>query len=71
MMSKVLIFEVERMDNLYIVIPAYNEEENIEKVVEEWYQVIKDYKQGQNSRLVVIDDGSKDNTYTILSIPMQ
>lgn len=54
------------MENLYIVIPAYNEEENIEKVVEEWYQVIKDYKQGQNSRLVVIDDGSKDNTYTIL-----
>lgn len=54
------------MDNLYIVIPAYNEEENIEKVVGEWYQVIEDYKEGQNSRLVVIDDGSKDNTYAIL-----
>ncbi len=54
------------MDNLYIVIPAYNEEENIEKVVEDWYQVIKSHNGGQNSRLIVIDDGSKDNTYAIL-----
>lgn len=34
------------MDNLYIVIPAYNEEENIEKVVEDWYQVIKSHNGG-------------------------
>ncbi len=52
------------MDKLYIIIPAYNEEENIEKVVKDWYLVID--KMNKGSRLVVIDDGSKDNTYKIL-----
>lgn len=28
------------MDKLYIVMPAYNEEANIEKTIEEWYPVI-------------------------------
>ncbi len=28
------------MDKLYIVIPAYNEEENIETVVAQWHEVI-------------------------------
>ena len=52
------------MDTLYIVIPAYNEQDNIEQVVNDWYPVIE----GMNadSRLVVIDDGSKDNTYKVL-----
>ena len=47
-------------DNLYIVIPAYNEEENIESVAKEWYQIID--KIGNDSKLVIINDGSKDNT---------
>ena len=51
-------------DILYAVIPAYNEEENIQKVVEDWYPVIE--KCGSDSRLVIIDDGSKDNTYALL-----
>lgn len=54
------------MDKLYIVIPAYNEEDNIKEVVNEWYPVIEKYDGGGKSRLVVIDDGSKDNTYQIL-----
>ncbi len=49
-------------EKLYIVIPAYNEEENIESVAREWHQVIQTYG-GETSRLVIIDDGSKDNTY--------
>ncbi len=49
------------MDKLYIVIPAYNEEENIESVVNDWYPVVE--KAGGESRLVVIDDGSHDSTY--------
>ena len=49
------------MENLYIVIPAYNEEENIETVACEWHEVVK--KIGETSRIVIIDDGSKDNTY--------
>lgn len=53
------------MDKLYIVIPAYNEEENIESVVGEWYEVVA--KTGVESRLVVVDDGSKDSTYQLLN----
>ena len=49
------------MDNLYIVIPAYNEESNIDKVIREWHEVV--VKIGGNSKLVVVDDGSKDGTY--------
>lgn len=48
------------MENLYIVIPAYNEEENVVNVVEEWYKIIE--KIGNNSKLVIINDGSKDST---------
>lgn len=53
-------------DSLYIVIPAYNEEENIERCVNEWYPVVEKHSGSGRSRLVVIDDGSKDNTYQAL-----
>lgn len=49
------------MEKLYIVMPAYNEEANICNVVKEWYPVVE--KIGNESRLVVVDDGSKDSTY--------
>lgn len=32
------------MDKLYIIIPAYNEAENIRKVVEEWYPIVVNHK---------------------------
>lgn len=51
-------------EKLYIVIPAYNEQDNIETVVREWHEAVKEI--GAESRLVVIDDGSKDRTYQIL-----
>lgn len=57
------------MNTLYIIIPAYNEEQNIEMVVKEWYQIIErvDNITGHpNSRLVIIDDGSKDLTFNKL-----
>ena len=53
------------MDTLYIVIPAYNEAENIAACVADWYPIVERYG-GEGSRLVVIDDGSKDETYTLL-----
>lgn len=52
------------MDNLYIVIPAYNEEETITSVAKEWHEVVK--KVSPKSRLVIINDGSRDSTYEIL-----
>jgi glycosyltransferase involved in cell wall biosynthesis len=48
-------------DSLYIVMPAYNEEANIEEVVKEWHEVVTNV--GPESKLVVVNDGSKDNTY--------
>lgn len=52
------------MDKLYIVMPAYNEQDNIESVVKTWYLILdgKDEK----SKLVVADSGSVDSTHEIL-----
>ena len=61
-------FEV-NMDKLYIVIPAYNEEIMIESVIRHWHPVVE--KVGPQSRLVVIDDGSKDKTYEIVKACME
>ena len=54
------------MDKLYIVVPAYNESANVRRLIEEWYPIIEKYSANNDSRLVVIDDGSKDNTYELL-----
>ena len=52
------------MNKLYIVIPAYNERENIQNVIEQWYTIVE--KTGQDSRLLIVNDGSKDDTYEIM-----
>lgn len=54
------------MSVLYIVIPAYNESANIKKTIEQWYPIVEKYNDEGQSRLVVINDGSKDNTYELL-----
>ena len=51
-------------NSLYIVMPAYNEEKNIEKVVREWYPLLGG--KGDSSRLVIADSGSTDLTHDIL-----
>lgn len=53
------------MDNLFIVMPAYNEEENIEGVVKDWYPVLE--RKGEQSKLVIADSGSSDRTHEILT----
>lgn len=52
------------MDCLYLVMPAYNEEENIENVISDWYPILDG--KNENSRLVVADSGSTDRTHQIL-----
>lgn len=51
-------------DKLYIIIPAYNEEANIRQVVDQWYPIA--VMAGENSRLVVVNDGSRDDTLKVL-----
>jgi|SRR3989339_896664 len=53
------------MNKISIVIPAYNEEENIEYVVNEAVEVLKnatDYPE-----IIIVDDGSNDSTIKILN----
>ena len=52
-------------DTLYIIVPAYNEQANILNVINQWYPVISAHSANGTSRLVIIDDGSKDSTYSI------
>jgi len=46
------------MEDSYIVIAAFNEEKNISKV-------IKSLKKEGYEKIIVVDDGSKDNTYNV------
>ncbi len=52
------------MDSLYLVMPAYNEEANIEEVVRAWYPALEG--KDEASRMVVADSGSTDGTHAIL-----
>lgn len=52
------------MDSLYIVMPAYNEEANIEEAVKQWYPILEG--KADVSRLVIADSGSTDSTHDIL-----
>lgn len=53
------------MENLFIVMPAYNEAENIEDVVNSWYPLLEG--KGEDSKLIVADSGSTDDTHKILT----
>lgn len=52
------------MDSLFLVMPAYNEEENISSVVKQWYPILEG--KSEDSRLVIADSGSSDSTHDIL-----
>ncbi|PWJ56813.1 glycosyl transferase family 2 [Dyadobacter jejuensis] len=51
---------------LSIVMPAYNEQDCIEKVVYNWTNFLRDKFPNDNTTLIVINDGSKDNTQVLL-----
>ena len=48
---------------LAVVIPVYNEEESIKKVVNDWKKILPT----KLFDLIIINDGSTDNTKSILS----
>ena len=54
------------MEKLYVIIPAYNEGMNIEQCIDDWYPIVERHNGNGESRLVIINDGSKDNTYEIM-----
>ena len=55
------------MSKIYFVMPAYNEAENIENTIQQWYPVVKKLAdEGEESRLAIANDGSKDNTFGIM-----
>ena len=54
-------------ETIYFVLPAYNEEANIEDVVRQWHPVCERInKEGDIAKLVIANDGSKDNTFAIM-----
>lgn len=52
------------MNSIYFVMPAYNEAANIEETIRQWHAVVE--KVGGNSKLVIANDGSKDETFKIM-----
>ena len=54
-------------ETLYVVLPCYNEEDNIEKLIKAWsIEEIKLYEKELLLKLVVVDDGSIDSTLDIV-----
>jgi dolichol-phosphate mannosyltransferase len=51
---------------LSIVMPAYNEEEVIAAVVHQWIDMLDRLFPADNTRLIVVNDGSRDKTGAIL-----
>lgn len=49
---------------LSIVIPAYNEEDNIETIIKQSLEFLS--QEGTRSEIIVVDDGSGDNTFLLL-----
>ena len=54
------------MEKVYLVMPAYNEAKNIEETIRQWYPVVARLSQEAEAKLVIANDGSKDDTYAIM-----
>ena len=54
----------EKSTDLMVVMPVYNEEASVRKVIMEWFPVINDCT--ENFVFLAIDDGSKDGTLAVL-----
>ena len=55
------------MSKIFIVMPAYNEADNIEETIQQWYPIVEKLSLGGvDSKLIIANDGSKDNTFAIM-----
>lgn len=50
---------------LSIVVPVFNEEENVEPLIREIHSVVSSLE--KSYEIIVVDDGSRDGTFTLLS----
>jgi glycosyltransferase involved in cell wall biosynthesis len=70
-MSKGALFPVqssdaeERIPAVSLVIPCYNEEESVDELLSEVFQVVE--RHGLDAEVVIVDDGSRDGTWAKLS----
>jgi glycosyltransferase involved in cell wall biosynthesis len=55
------------LSNLSIAAPAYNEGESLSLLVENWVEFLQARFKPEDFEIVVCDDGSKDNTWEVLS----
>lgn len=53
--------------DLSIVIPCYNEADNVNKIQTELFPVVNKLAESQTVEIIFIDDGSRDDTYKIFS----
>lgn len=58
------------MSTVYFVIPCYNEEEvlpeTVKRLTDKLERLIKDGKADEQSRMLFVDDGSRDNTWELI-----
>lgn len=50
--------------NISLVLPVYNESENIEELYKRCYKVLKNY---QKFEIIFVDDGSNDNSFELIT----
>lgn len=50
-------------EKLFIIIPCYNEQDNISKAISDYNKIISEF---ENGKVLLINDGSKDNTEDVI-----
>ena len=62
---------LENKNVLYIVVPCYNEEESLQQtqkvLCEKLHELISSGVIAENSRILFVDDGSKDSTWNLIA----